>query len=134
MMGFNTIRLGGDGMEDYKLGVMETKFAELMWDNEPISSGELVKLCEKELTWKKSTTYTMLRRLIDRGIFQNKDGMVSSLISRQEFSALQSEKFVEEAFGGSLPQFLAAFTMRKKLSDNEINELQKLIDEKRGEF
>ena len=134
MMGFNTIRLGGDGMEDYKLGVMETKFAELMWDNEPISSGELVKLCEKELTWKKSTTYTMLRRLIDRGIFQNKDGMVSSLISRQEFSALQREKFVEEAFGGSLPQFLAAFTMRKKLSDNEINELQKLIDEKRGEF
>lgn len=134
MIGFNIIRLGGDGMEDYKLGVMETKFAELMWDNEPISSGELVKRCEKELTWKKSTTYTMLRRLIDRGIFQNKDGMVSSLISRQEFSALQSEKFVEETFGGSLPQFLAAFTMRKKLSDSEINELQKLIDEKRGEF
>ncbi len=121
-------------MEDCKLGVMETKFAELMWDNEPISSGDLVKLCEKELTWKKSTTYTMLRRLIDRGIFQNKDGMVSSLLSRQGFSALQSEKFVEETFGGSLPQFLAAFTMRKKLSDIEINELQKLIDEKRGEF
>jgi len=121
-------------MKDYKLGVMETKFAELIWENEPISSGELVKLCEKELTWKKSTTYTMLRRLIDRGIFQNKDGMVSSLISRQEFSSLQSEKFVEEAFGGSLPQFLAAFTMRKKLSDHEINELQKLIDERRSEF
>lgn len=133
-MRFNIIRLGGDDMEDCKLGVMETKFAELMWDNEPISSGDLVKLCEKELTWKKSTTYTMLRRLIDRGIFQNKDGMVSSLLSRQEFSALQSEKFVEETFGGSLPQFLAAFTMRKKLSDIEINELQKLIDEKRGEF
>jgi predicted transcriptional regulator len=134
MIVFNIIRLGGDGMEDYKLGVMETKFAELMWDNEPISSGDLVKLCEKELAWKKSTTYTMLRRLIDRSIFQNKDGMVTSLISRQEFSALQSEKFVEETFGGSLPQFLVAFTMRKKLSDNEINELQKLIDEKRGEF
>ena len=119
-------------MEDYKLGVMETKFAELMLDNEPISSGDLVKLCEKELTWKKSTTYTMLRRLIDRGIFQNKDGMVSSLLSRQEFSALQSEKFVEETFGGSLLQFLAAFTMRKKLSDSEINELQKLIEQKRG--
>lgn len=134
MIEFNIIRLGGDGMEDYKLGVMETKFAELMWDNEPISSGDLVKLCEKELAWKKSTTYTMLRRLIDRSIFQNKDGMVTSLISRQEFSALQSEKFVDETFGGSLPQFLAAFTMRKKLSDNEINELQKLIGEKRGEF
>lgn len=119
-------------MVEYKLGVMETKFAELMWDNEPISSGDLVKLCEKELTWKKSTTYTMLRRLTDRSIFQNKGGIVSSLLSKQEFSALQSEKFVEETFGGSLPQFLTAFTMRKKLSDNEINELQKLIEEKRG--
>lgn len=121
-------------MEDYKLGVMETKFAELIWDNEPVSSGELVKLCEKELTWKKSTTYTMLRRLCQRGIFQNKDGIVSSLMSKQEFSALQSEKFVEETFDGSLPQFLAAFTLRKKLSEKEISELQKLIDEKRGEF
>jgi len=121
-------------MEDYKLGVMETKFAELIWDNEPVSSGELVKLCEKELTWKKSTTYTMLRRLCQRGIFQNKDGIVSSIMSKQEFSALQSEKFVEETFDGSLPQFLAAFTLRKKLSEKEIIELQKLIDEKRGEF
>jgi BlaI family transcriptional regulator, penicillinase repressor len=82
-------------MEDYKLGVMETKFAELMWDNEPISSGDLVKLCEKELTWKKSTTYTMLRRLCERGIFQNKGSSISSLLSKQEFNALQSEKFVE---------------------------------------
>lgn len=121
-------------MEDYKLGVMETRFAELIWDNEPISSGGLVKLCEKELAWKKSTTYTMLRRLCERGIFQNKDGMVSSLMNKQEFHALQSEKFVEETFAGSLPQFLTAFTLRKKLSEKEINELQKLIDEKRGEF
>lgn len=119
-------------MEDYKLGVMETRFAELMWHNEPISSGELVKLCEKELRWKKSTTYTMLRRLCDRGIFQNKDGIVTSLMSKQEFAALQSEKFIEETFDGSLPQFLAAFTRRKKLSESEINELQRLIEEKRG--
>lgn len=121
-------------MEDYKLGAMETRFAELMWDNEPITSGDLVKLCEKELTWKKSTTYTMLRRLCERGIFQNKGGIVSSLMSKQEFNALQSEKFVEETFEGSLPQFLAAFTLRKRLSEKEINELQKLIDKKRGEF
>jgi predicted transcriptional regulator len=121
-------------MKDYKLGVMETKFAELIWDNEPISSGDLVKLCAKELTWKKSTTYTMLRRLCERGIFQNKDSTVSSLMNKQEFAALQSEKFVEETFAGSLPQFLAAFTMRKKLSESEIEELQRLIDEKRGEF
>lgn len=111
---------------------METKFAELMWDNEPISSGELVKLCEKELSWKKSTTYTMLRRLCERSIFQNKNGVVSSLMSKEEFQGLQSEKFVEETFDGSLPKFLAAFTIRKKLSDKEINELQKLIDENRG--
>lgn len=120
-------------MEEYKLGVMETKFAELMWDNEPISSGELVKLCERELTWKKSTTYTMLRRLCDRGIFQNKDGSVSSILSKQEFAALQSEKFVEETFNGSLPRFLAAFTLRKNLSEEEIDELQRLINEKRGD-
>jgi BlaI family penicillinase repressor len=120
-------------MEDYKLGVMETKFAELMWLNEPISSGDLVKLCEKELTWKKSTTYTMLRRLCDRGIFQNKDGTVTSLMSKQEFAALQSERFIEETFDGSLPRFLAAFTQRKKLSEREIGELRQLIDEKGGE-
>jgi BlaI family penicillinase repressor len=125
---------GGGNMKNYKLGVMETKFAELMWDNEPISSGDLVKLCAKELAWKKSTTYTMLRRLCERGIFQNKDGTVSSLMNRQEFAALQSEKFVEETFAGSLPQFLAAFTMRKKLSESEIEELQRFIDEKKGEF
>jgi predicted transcriptional regulator len=120
-------------MEDYKLGAMETKFAELIWDNEPIPSGDLVKLCEKELAWKKSTTYTMLRRHCERGIFQNKGGNVSSLMSKREFNALQSEKFVEETFDGSLPQFIAAFTLRKKLSEKEINELQRLIDEKRGE-
>lgn len=119
-------------MEDYKLGAMETKFAELMWDNEPIPSGNLVKLCEKELSWKKSTTYTMLRRLCERGIFQNKDGIVSSLMSKQEFNALQSEQFVKETFDGSLPQFLTAFVTRRKLSENEIDELQRLINQHRG--
>jgi len=118
-------------LEDYKLGAMETKFAELMWDNEPIASGELVKLCEKELSWKKSTTYTMLRRLCERNIFQNKNGVVSSIITRQEFQALQSEQFVKETFGGSLPHFLAAFATRKKLSENEIEELQRLINQHR---
>ena len=129
-----TLNLRGDTMEDYKLGVMETKFAELIWISEPISSGELVKLCEKELTWKKSTTYTMLRRLCDRGIFQNKDGTVTSLMSKWEFAARQSEKFVEETFNGSLPKFLAAFTQRKQLTESEISELQRLIDEKRGDY
>jgi BlaI family penicillinase repressor len=119
-------------MEEYKLGAMETRFAELIWQNAPIPSGELVKLCEKELGWKKSTTYTMLRRLCQRGIFQNRDGAVTALLTEQEFHGLQSEKFVEETFDGSLPQFLAAFTARKKLSDREIEALQRLIDESRG--
>ena len=118
-------------MEHYKLGVMETKFAKLMWDSEPIASGDLVKLCETALTWKKSTTYTMLRRLCDRGIFQNKNGIVTSLISRQELATLQGEEFIEDTFDGSLPKFLAAFIGRKKLSETEIDELQKLIDESR---
>ena len=82
-------------MVDYKLGIMETRFAELIWNREPITSGELVKLCERELEWKKSTTYTMLRRLCQRNIFQNKDGMVTAILSKQEFQALQSEMFIE---------------------------------------
>ena len=118
-------------MHDTKLGVVETHFADVIWNNEPISSGELVKLCEKELSWKKSTTYTILRRLCDRGIFQNINGVVTSLISKDEFNAAQSEKFVEETFNGSLPKFLAAFSTRKKLSDSEIEELKRLIDEMR---
>ena len=120
-------------MEEYKLGIMEMRFAQLIWDNEPVSSGELVKRCEKEFEWKKSTTYTMLRRLCQRGIFQNEDGTVTALMSRQEFDALQSEKFVEEKFSGSLPRFLAAFTMHNKLSDRDIKELTRLIEESRRE-
>lgn len=111
---------------------METRFAEIIWDNEPINSGELVKLCEKEFGWKKSTTYTMLRRLCDRGLFQNLNAVVSSIITKQEFLALQSEQFVQETFDGSLPLFLAAFSRRKEFTEEEINELQKLINAHRG--
>ena len=118
-------------MADYKLGIVEMKFADLIWKSEPLSSGDLVRLCEAELGWKKSTTYTILRRLCDRGIFRNGGGTVTSLLSKAEFCALQSEEFVEEAFDGSLPKFLAAFTMRKKLSEKEIDELQRLIDQSR---
>ena len=119
-------------MEDYKLGVMETKFACLIWDMAPTPSGALVKLCDKEFDWKKSTTYTMLRRLCDRGIFQNIDGVVSALLTRQEFQALQSARFVGETFEGSLPQFLAAFATRAKFTDSEIEALQKIINEHKG--
>ncbi len=118
-------------MEDTKLGVVETHFAEIIWANEPLQSGELVKICTKELGWKKSTTYTVLKKLCERGLFQNKEGTVSSLISKLEFQAMQSEQFVEETFEGSLPQFITAFASRKKLSDKEIAELQRIIDENR---
>ncbi len=115
-------------MDDKKLGLVESKFADIIWSHEPLPSRELVKLCEEELNWKKPTTYTVLRRLCEWGIFQNEGGMVRSLISREEFYALQSERFVEETFSGSLPSFLAAFTRRRSLSAAEIEEIRKMID------
>ena len=118
-------------MRELRMGAIESHFADMIWENEPIPSPELVKLAERELNWKKSTTYTVLKRLCERGIFQNQGGIVTSLISRQDFYAVQSEKFVEETFSGSLPAFLAAFTTRKKLSEEEIAELQALIDQSR---
>ena len=118
-------------MKDYQLGEIETRFADLIWEHQPVSSGELVKLCEKELDWKKSTTYTMLRRLCQRGIFENSGGLVTALMSREQFKALQSEKFIEETFDGSLPRFLAAFSSRKHLSEDEVRQLQELIDRSR---
>ena len=119
-------------MSNKKMGVLESRFADFIWNNEPVTSGQLVKMAEKELSWKSTTSYTVLKRLCERGIFQNKDGAVTSLISREEFYALQSEQFVEETFDGSLPAFLAAFGSRKKLSAEEIDALQKLIETMRG--
>ena len=118
-------------MEKYKLGEMEQKFADLIWANEPVSSRALTKLCEKAFSWKRTTTYTMLKRLCEREIFQNESGTVTSLMSKSEFGAAQGEQFLTETFDGSLPRFLAAFTRRKKLSEKEIKEIQKLIDDHR---
>lgn len=115
-------------MKKYRLTDTELKFADIIWANEPIQSKELVKLCEVELSWKKSTTYTMLKRLEKKEVFENRKGIVSALIKKDEFYAEQSKMFVEETFDGSLPKFLASFTRRKKLSDKEIDELQKLIN------
>ena len=118
-------------MEEIRLGVIESRFAELVWAHAPLTSGKLVKLCQEELQWKKSTTYTVLKKLCDRGLFRNDGGTVTAVISREEFHALQSERFVEETFEGSLPAFVAAFTSRKKLSEEEIRQLQALIDQSR---
>ena len=119
-------------MADYKLGEVESVFADIIWSNEPLSSRRLAELAQERLNWKRTTTYTVLKRLCDRELFQNKDSIVTSLVSREEFYARQSEQFVEETFQGSLPAFLAAFGSRKKLSDAEIEELQKVIDAMRG--
>lgn len=116
-------------MNDYQMGAVESRFADIIWENEPISSTELTRRCEAALQWKKSTTYTVLKRLCDKGIFQNQGGTVTSLISRQDFYALQSERFVAETFDGSLPAFLAAFTARKQLTQEEVAQLRRLVDE-----
>ena len=120
-------------MGEYRLGAVESRFAEIIWSHEPLSSGELVKLCLQELGWKKSTTYTVLRKLCDRGIFQNNDGEVTSLLSRDELHSLQSRQFVEEAFNHSLPAFLNAFIGGKGISAEEAEELKAIIDRYREE-
>ena len=119
-------------MADIKLGVVETRFAEIIWANEPLTTAALVKLCAQELQWKRTTTYTVLKKLCEKGIFRTENSTVTSVISKQEFEGLQSEQFVEETFHGSLPAFLAAFGTRKKLTDQEIDEMKKLIEEMRG--
>lgn len=115
-------------MDNYKIGIVEQKFAELIWQNEPLTSGELVKLCLKELEWKKSTTYTVLKKLCDKGIFKNENGTVTSLVSKDDFFALQSKSFVDETFEGSLPAFIAAFTKKQTLSEKDIAEIRAMID------
>lgn len=116
-------------MNSYQLGNIEARFADIIWKNEPVSSAKLVTMSEELLGWKKSTTYTVLKRLCEKGIFQNNKGVVTSLISKKEFCSLQSEKFVEETFDGSLPSFLAAFTSRKALTADEVSMLRRMIDE-----
>lgn len=116
-------------MNIYKLTESEERFAELIWQKEPIASGELVKLCEKEMNWKKSTTYTVLKKLCDNGVFQNENTVVSSIITKDEYYAKQSVRFVEDIFGGSLPKFLTAFIGAKKINRQQAEELKKLIDE-----
>ncbi|MCM1054094.1 MAG: BlaI/MecI/CopY family transcriptional regulator [Bacteroides sp.] len=116
-------------MENTRLGTIESKFADIIWQNEPISTADLVKLCEKEFGWKRTTAYTVLKRLSERGIFKNEKGTVTSLISKDDFYSIKTESFVNEAFGGSLPAFLAAFTSRKKLNEKDIKAIKQLIND-----
>ena len=116
-------------MEIPKIFESEYKFCEILWEHEPVSSSELVKLCFEKLGWKKSTTYTVIRRLTERGVLQSKDTIVTSLVPKEEVLAAESAQVVEKSFAGSLPNFIAAFTRKKKLSKQEIEEIRRMIDD-----
>ena len=120
-------------MSDMELGAVQAEFAELIWDREPIGSGELVKLCNEKFEWKKSTTYTVLKKLCEKGLFKNEEGVVTSVLSREDYYSRKSEQFVKETFHGSLPSFIAAFASGKKLTEREVDEIQDMIDKFRKE-
>ena len=115
-------------MINIELGAVQERFADLVWANEPIASGELVRICEKELQWKKPTTYTVLRKLCEKGLLRNADGIVTARISRDEFYAKKSEQIVQDSYQGSLPAFVAAFVSRNSLSAGEADEIRQMID------
>ena len=115
-------------MIDYTLGAVESRFANIVWAHAPVTTGALIKLCEEELHWKRTTTYTVLKKLGEKGFFQLKDGVVTTLVSREEYYASQSEKFVSETFDGSLPAFFAAFTKRKSISQEELAQIRQMLD------
>lgn len=116
-------------MADLQMGAIESRFADIIWQNEPISSAELARQSGEILKWKKTTSFTVLKRLCEKGIFQNNKGTVTSVISRDEFYSVQSERFVEETFDGSLPAFLSAFTARKNLKPEEAACLRRMVEE-----
>ena len=120
-------------MVDLELGAVQERFAALVWANEPVSSGELVKICERELHWKKPTTYTVLRKLCEKGLLQNENGIVTSRVSREAFCSAKSEQIVSESFEGSLPAFVAAFISHKRLTAQEAEEIRQMIDAFRRE-
>ena len=115
-------------MEEMRLGEVESRFADIIWCNEPLTTRELVELCARELEWKRTTTYTVLKKLSDRGIFTCEDSVVRSLVKIEDFYSIQSERFVEQTFSGSLPAFIAAFTSRKRPSADELEEIRRMID------
>lgn len=116
----------------YQMTETEQKFAELLWEREPLGSGEIVKLCEERFGWKKSTTYTVLKKLCEKGLFQNVESRVSALIDKETYCHQMGERFVEENYGGSLPSMIAAFMSRKKLNSRQVEEIRRMIEEYEG--
>ncbi len=117
----------------YQMTEAELKFAEIIWKEEPVGSGELVKLCFQEFSWKKSTTYTFIKKLCEQGIFQSENAVVTSLVSKEKYLQEQGEEFVEKTFEGSLPKMIAAFMERKRLSRAQIEEIEKMIEDYKSE-
>ena len=115
-------------METPKIFESEYRFCLIMWEHEPLTAVELVKLCQEKLGWKRTTTYTVIKRLGERGVLKNEDGRIASLISKEEAQAREINTLVEEKFQGSLPAFVAAFTKRRDISDRELDEVQRMID------
>lgn len=115
-------------MEVPKIFESEFRFCEILWEHEPVTSSELVCLCNERLEWKKSTTYTVIRRLSERGVVKSEGAVVTSLVSREDVQSAESTEVVERTFSGSLPSFIAAFTRKKSLSKQEVDEIQKIID------
>lgn len=120
-------------METPKVFESEYRFCLILWENEPISSKELVKLCGKRLGWKPTTTYTVIKRLSERGVLKNENSVVTSLVSKDAIQAAEIDELVEKKFEGSLPAFVAAFTKHRKISEKEINAVQEMIDRYRRE-
>ncbi|MBE6543556.1 MAG: BlaI/MecI/CopY family transcriptional regulator [Ruminococcaceae bacterium] len=120
-------------MKEIRLGVVETRFADILWENVPLQTKELIKICEKELNWKRTTTYTVLKKMCDREIFKVENRLITALVTKEEFYAIQSEKYVENVYEGSLPAFIAAFTSRQKLSDEDLSKIMSMIDDARKE-
>lgn len=116
-------------MAEIQLGVIESRYADMIWEHEPVTSSELVKMTAIEFNWKRTTAHNVLRRLIDKGLFQNKNGMVTSVISRDRFYSMQSKKYVEDSFGGSLPAFIAAFMQNSKITADEAETIRKIIEQ-----
>lgn len=124
---------GGLKMNELKLGVVDSRFADIVWKNAPLSTAELVKKCGEELSWKRTTTYSVLKKFCDNNIFKLENSVVSVLVTKEELHSRQSEKFVEEVFDGSLPAFIAAFTSKKRLTKEEVASIQRMIDSAKEE-
>lgn len=116
-------------MPEMQMGAVESRFADIIWKNAPLTASQLAKLADTELGWKKTTSYTALKRLCEKGIFRNEGGMVHAILSREQFYALQSEKFLEDTYNGSLPAFIAAFASRKAISPAELAQIRQMLDE-----